>query len=110
VTELVAGARYRAIGPAAGSKLGPPPEVLVTGRTDRGYRTEGKRQTAPIILFGVEGMWVRVPNDEVVAAVPPAPKAADELERCACGAAEVDLAPDAASGFRCAACKRVWLA
>lgn len=103
---LEVGQRYCAIGPASGSKLGPPPEVLITGLTDRGYVTEGKRQAAPIILFGLEHMWVRAADPPAVVARPRS--SPEDVDRCACGAAEVDLAPDAASGFRCAACKRAW--
>lgn len=55
--QLEVGRSYRAIGPAEDSKLGPAPEVTITGVTERGYKTTGKRQTATLIAFGCEGNW-----------------------------------------------------
>lgn len=53
------GREYVAIGPADGSKLGPPARVLVTGRTDRGYTIKSltPRPTANVIAFGAEHLW-----------------------------------------------------
>lgn len=47
--ELVVGRTYEAIGPAHGTKLGPPPRVTIVGEHPDGWRTEAPRQPATII-------------------------------------------------------------
>ena len=65
---MTIGSTYRAWGPAEGSKLGPPPEVLVVGKTEKGWVTEAPRQPASLIAFGCEHMWIETakPNPNVI--------------------------------------------
>lgn len=62
--RLQVGRAYVAIGPAEGSKLGPPQrvEILTVDETARRYRTKGTRQAADVIAFGCEHMWRPLPT------------------------------------------------
>lgn len=55
---LEVGRTYEAIGPAHGSKLGPPPRVTIIGLTAAGdYRTEAPRQPASVIKARCAGNY-----------------------------------------------------
>ena len=54
---MTIGSTYRAWGPSPESKLGPASEVLVVGKTKKGWVTEAPRQVASLIAFGCEHMW-----------------------------------------------------
>lgn len=68
--QLEVGKTYRAHGPADDSRMGPAPRVTITGVTDKGYKTTGKRQAATLIAFGCEGNWILDDPDSVPASNP----------------------------------------
>lgn len=57
------GRAYVAIGPAEGTRLGPPSRIEVVGLVDGtdgqaiGYAVTGKRLPARVVLFGCERYW-----------------------------------------------------
>lgn len=56
------GREYVAIGPAEGSKLGPPQRITVVGLAERdghaiGYDVKGTRLPGTVVLFGCERFW-----------------------------------------------------
>lgn len=56
--RLEVGQTYQSIGPLRGLKKDYEPAVCtVTAVLATGYRTEGKRQSAPFIAFGCEHYW-----------------------------------------------------
>lgn len=56
---LELGREYVAIGPAVGTKLGPPRRITVVGLADdvNAYRVTGKGLAAPVVVFGAEHFW-----------------------------------------------------
>lgn len=60
MTDLIVGRTYEAVGPAHGSKLGPPTRVKIVEELPHGWRTEGQRQAATIILRACAGNYREV--------------------------------------------------
>lgn len=57
---LEVGGLYEAIGPAHGSKLGPPARVKIVEELEHGWRTEAPRQPATIIRREAARNWRRI--------------------------------------------------